>query len=251
MSEMASPARRNQGFALWRCVLAASLFAILALSAVPAASADSGTGYTLDPRRNPYPIPEPYIFERAIAGDGTAAGPMLGPRDLAVADDGTVYVADSRNRRVLIFGPEGELLREITGDGLFRSPEGIFVTEDSHIWVSDRGRKLIYHLDPEGKLLQEIGKPDSAFLEDIIFTPTKLVVDKRGYVYVSVGGSYQGILVLDVNSNFRGFFGRIELPFSLGDFFGELRLFHSPEHLMGAITVESVVVDLVARGAQG
>ena len=46
------------------------------------------------------------------------------PDDLFAADDGTLYVADTKNRRILIGNAEGEL-KGIVGEGVLQTPKGV------------------------------------------------------------------------------------------------------------------------------
>ena len=55
---------------------------------------------------------------RGFAGDGQpgALGQLADPRSIAVAADGSIYIADTGNRRVRVIGPDGRL-RTVAGDG--------------------------------------------------------------------------------------------------------------------------------------
>jgi DNA-binding beta-propeller fold protein YncE len=50
-------------------------------------------------------------------GAGTGPGQFLSPRDVAVDEDGFVYVADEMNDRIQVFTQTGEFLREWRGSG--------------------------------------------------------------------------------------------------------------------------------------
>ncbi|HVG95521.1 MAG TPA: hypothetical protein VNK05_01315, partial [Chloroflexota bacterium] len=66
--------------------------------------------------------------------------------------------------------------------------------------------------------VKALGKPRSRLLEeDQVYQPNKLVIDRRGYIYVlNGGGDYRGIFLLDSEGEFRGFFGANRLNFDLG-----------------------------------
>jgi DNA-binding beta-propeller fold protein YncE len=81
------------------------------------------------------------------------------PRGVAVADDGTFFVADFGNRRVRHVDAEsqriGEFGREGGGPAEFRDPCGIDVGSDGVIWVADTWNHRIQKLSPDGRLLAE------------------------------------------------------------------------------------------------
>ena len=80
-----------------------------------------------------------------------------------------------------------------------------------------RGNGRIVQYTPEGQFVKELGKPRSKLLEeDQVYQPNKLVIDRRGYIYVlNGGGDYRGIFLLDSEGEFRGFFGANRLKFDV------------------------------------
>lgn len=106
-------------------------------------------------------------------GEEKTPGPgpkhLGGPTDLAFGPDGLVYIADGYdNRRVAVFTPEGEFVREFgeegTGPGQFILVHGMAIDHDGNVWVGDRHAATLQKFDPFGKLLgrwqsEELGKP--------------------------------------------------------------------------------------------
>ncbi|HNB54944.1 MAG TPA: hypothetical protein PK530_23545, partial [Anaerolineales bacterium] len=69
----------------------------------------------------------------------------------------------------------------------------------------------------------EYHKPASDLLTDYDFSPHKLVVDRRGFIFVVTGSDENlGVLVMDTTERFRGFFGRTRTSFNLTRFLGNL-----------------------------
>ncbi|NIP86573.1 MAG: 6-bladed beta-propeller, partial [Planctomycetales bacterium] len=68
-------------------------------------------------------------------------GVFWGPRDVALDDDGRVYVADTGNKRVQVFSPEGEFVAQWGGGGVipgrFEEPTGVAIGPDGSVYVAD------------------------------------------------------------------------------------------------------------------
>lgn len=145
--------------------------------------------------------------------------PLAQPKDLFVTSNDEIYVADTGNSRIVHFEAKGQLKRIITASPeKLNRPEGVFVTPDGEIFIADTGNKRIIKLDKEGKVVKSYGRPDSKFLPQAYkFDPIKVIVDKRGYMYIASLGGYQGLLQLDPEGKFVGFFGANKTPFSVMD----------------------------------
>ena len=80
-----------------------------------------------------------------LAASGSGDGQFISPNAVAVAPDGSVYVADSDNHRIQKFTSEGVFVSqwgtEGTGDGKFINPGGVAV----HIWISTTGSAPTKH----------------------------------------------------------------------------------------------------------
>jgi hypothetical protein len=132
------------------------------------------------------------------------------PVDLQIGADDKVYVADKSDNVVVVYNNDGELLQKIgdkDGSGQLNAPEGLFVTPEGVIYVADSGNQRIAVFDKDGKFVREYKKPKSSFLEKETFVPIKLVVDRRGVMYIALNSSYQGLLRMDGDGEFMGYFG--------------------------------------------
>lgn len=153
----------------------------------------------------------------------TLPSPLQNPKDLFIDKQDHIYVADTGNNRIVEFDPNGAFLRYIalTADPSnpdskpFNKPEGVFVDTNLDIYVADTGNKRVVRLDKDGKYIRQYIKPDSAYVpESFKYDPTRLVVDKRGFLYIAVLGGYQGLLQLDPDGNFQSFYGANKTIFS-------------------------------------
>ncbi|MWV42113.1 hypothetical protein GRF59_00585 [Paenibacillus sp. HJL G12] len=132
------------------------------------------------------------------------------PADLHVADDDRVYVADKKKDRIAVLSRYGKLLRIIgdaEGSGKLSGPEGVFVTPGNEVYVADSGNQRIAVFDENGRFRREYQKPDTPLLGSEHFVPVKLVVDRRGVMYIELNSSYQGLLRLNPKGEFMGYFG--------------------------------------------
>jgi sugar lactone lactonase YvrE len=77
------------------------------------------------------------------------------PSDVALDQDGNIYILDSGNHRIQKFSPDGRYLatlgRKGQGPGEFVYPESIDIDESGNILVSDPNNQRIQVLTPEGK----------------------------------------------------------------------------------------------------
>jgi len=107
--------------------------------------------------------------------------PMLQPRDVAVGVDGTRYIVDTGNNRIVVLDRAGNFVRAFgstcflsdgaagkcidpdgtgplaLGDGQFREPWGVAVAADGTIFVSDTWNGRIQAFDSQGKFLRKWG----------------------------------------------------------------------------------------------
>ncbi|MFK7695063.1 YIP1 family protein [Paenibacillus sp. HJGM_3] len=151
-----------------------------------------------------------YVPDRIVDGNGMKV-PLSAPSDLFIADNDHVYVADTGNNRVVELDPEGRYIRSIgeeEGPGKLNRPEGVFVAKDGTIYVADTASESIVKYAANGKVERVFTKPESALLgKDYFFLPTKLAVDNRGFMYVVVKDTYQGLVRMNPEGSFTGFFG--------------------------------------------
>ncbi|THF83299.1 YIP1 family protein [Cohnella fermenti] len=143
------------------------------------------------------------------------------PQDLFVDADDNIYVADTGNNRIVKLSSAGRLLASFAvPESPLSQPNGLFVDDAGNMYVADTGNQRVVKLDARGRLLREYPRPNSSYLpESLKYQPTKLVVDKRGFLYITTLGAFQGLLMLDPEGRFETFFGANEVAFSLFDAF--------------------------------
>jgi DNA-binding beta-propeller fold protein YncE len=116
---------------------------------------------------------------------GSEPGQLFHPTNLAVAEDGTVYVTDTSNFRVQQFDADGKLIRVIgslgTSYGQFARPKGIALDRDDNIYVVDAAFQNVQVLAPDGAPLMAFGKPGADRAS--INLPTVVKVDYDNIEY--------------------------------------------------------------------
>jgi len=113
------------------------------------------------------------------------------PTDVAMAADGTLYVADGYNDRIQVFGSDGRFLRKWGGpfaanirgpfNGWFRTPTGIAVGPHGNVFVADQENNRIQKFTPQGGFLTAFGTPHRG----PGYTETAVAVAPDGTVYTT------------------------------------------------------------------
>ncbi len=120
--------------------------------------------------------------------DSTSGATLDVPTGIAVASDGTIYVADTFNRRVQSFASDGSALAQVTGSS---TPQGVFrmlargdveVDSDGNLYVADFSNGRVHRYAPDGTYDQSIELRDSS---GRLALPGGIAVDADGNVYVS------------------------------------------------------------------
>lgn len=148
-----------------------------------------------------------YLPYKTITKVGEEA--LNGPTDFTLLEDGTMYILDSGNGRVVVSDLGGNLI-DIFGEGTLVNPKGIYVTPEHICYVADRDARSIFVFDESGKLIQTYGKPEHALYGSTQdFLPTKIVVNASGTMYVICESNTNGIVQISPvdDGTFLGYFG--------------------------------------------
>jgi len=155
------------------------------------------------------------VFSMGSTGNGE--GQFNKPRNLAVAADGSIYVADSGNNRIIHLSADGKTLNTwgTTGDaskeggapgGTFNEPWSVAVGTDGSIFVADTWNHRIQKFTADGKFLKMWGYFGQAEKPDGFWGPRGLAVDKKGNVYVTDTGNKR-VVVFTSEGDFVTQFG--------------------------------------------
>jgi sugar lactone lactonase YvrE len=104
-----------------------------------------------------------------------------------------MFVADSANQRVVVFGPDGKLLREwpVPPSATFPGPHLLLAGDSVFFSHPESGRVLRYDL--QGNLLAEIGTGG-------LIQPVGMASDDKGVIYV-LDAAARGIFRYDVRQD--------------------------------------------------
>jgi len=104
------------------------------------------------------------------------------PTGLTVGPDGNLYVADTHYHRVVVFSPDGKIIRQFgrfgEGPGEFIYPTDVEFADDGRIYVSEYGgNDRVSVFSPEGRFLASFGTPGDG--PEQFAKPSALCVDRR------------------------------------------------------------------------
>jgi DNA-binding beta-propeller fold protein YncE len=144
----------------------------------------------------------------SIGSEGTGPGQFNNPRNVAVAQDGTIYVLDSDNQRVQYFSPSGEYLGmwDAKEQGGFNQPWGIAVSPEGEVFVADTWNHRIMKFSSKGEFLLQWYANDPTEPNKTFYGPRALAVDTMGEIYISDTGNKR-ILIYSTDGAFIAQFG--------------------------------------------
>ena len=156
------------------------------------------------------------LADEIIGGNGTDAGKFEKPRDIAVAPDGTIYVADTGNHRIQHLNAKGDVLHiwgyfadssqtEAPG-GSFYEPWGIAVGPEGEVYVTDTWNHRVQKFTPEGEFITEWGYFGQAETGTAFWGPRDILVDGEGRVFITDTGNKR-VVVFTSDGEFLTAFG--------------------------------------------
>ncbi|MBN1668155.1 MAG: hypothetical protein JW862_13775, partial [Anaerolineales bacterium] len=121
--------------------------------------------------------------------NGAPSGSFYEPWSLAIAPDGSVFVADTWNHRIQKFSADGTFIAQWgvfgqaeTGSA-FWGPRDIAIGPQGRVYVTDTGNKRIAVFDQDGNFITQFG--EAGLLPGQLDEPVGLAVDAAGRVYVA------------------------------------------------------------------
>ena len=168
----------------------------------------------VDPTEDKYAV----LTADAVLDAMSAVNPVAlnAPRALAFARNGSMYVADTRNHRILHLEPDGRLIREWgsfadgsagpAAPGTFNEPWGVAVGIDGSVYVSDTWNHRIQKFTATGTFISSWGTFGQGETPESLYGPRGLAVDEEGNVLVADTGNKR-IVVFDRDGTYLMQFG--------------------------------------------
>lgn len=155
--------------------------------------------------------------DRIIGQSGTEPGQLQAPRGIAIAADGSIYVADSRNQRIQHFAADGTWLNawgsfgETTSsatapNGTFNEPWDVAVGPDGSVYVTDTWNHRIQKFTANGEFIATWGYFGQAEQPDAFWGPRAMAFDSLGRLYVTDTGNKR-VVVFEPDGTFVTQFG--------------------------------------------
>jgi DNA-binding beta-propeller fold protein YncE len=125
-------------------------------------------------------------YLRTFAPKGNLGSGGWEPLGLAFGPDGSLYVTDIRGttgttHRVLVFSPDGTLVRSMGAPGALSFPNGIVVDQHGNIDVTDGNHGRLVIFNGSGKIIATIGQGIGS---GDLGLPRGVAVDGAGALYV-------------------------------------------------------------------
>jgi len=151
-----------------------------------------------------------------ISKSGSAVGELNEPRGIHIAQDGSIFVADSNNNRIQQFSKTGDLLNSrgthasiLEGEapgGTMNQPWGVVTGKDGSIYIADTFNHRIQKFSSNGIFIKSLGIFAQGTSPDTIWGPRGITIDQKGNVIIADTGNKR-VVIYDKDLNYLTQFG--------------------------------------------
>ena len=171
------------------------------------------SSYMYNGKNESYTAPVAYTVSEVISGVDMGTTALNNPQDLYVHTDGTLYIADTKNNRIVVVDSEFNFIKEVkeiidNGETkTLNGPEGVYYGPDNLLYICDTGNHQVIALDSNNNVVKkDVGADLIAVNDKLEFKPSKIAMDRDLTIYVVDRNVYQGIIQYDSDLNFDSFF---------------------------------------------
>ncbi|OGO06003.1 MAG: hypothetical protein A2Y73_07430 [Chloroflexi bacterium RBG_13_56_8] len=149
------------------------------------------------------------VFGETSQLDG-AGNVFYGPRGLAFDSQGNLYVADTGNKRIIKYDPQGEMIAAVggmgDGDGQLQEPVGIAIDQEGDLYVADTWNQRVQVFDSQLTFLRKW--PVYAWEGMSVVSKPYLAVSNENHVYVTDPEGYR-IIEFDQEGKLLSVWGQL------------------------------------------
>ena len=147
------------------------------------------------------------ISPLAYEGVSVISLELSNPLDIYIDNNDIIYIADRGLKKVLKYDSATKLVTSI-GEGILSGPSGVAMDKDGNLYVADYEGKCVYKFNQAYEVVKTYTRPvEALFGEESQYRPTKVVVDRNGNLYITSDGNANGIVQLNSDGEFMGYFG--------------------------------------------
>ncbi len=156
------------------------------------------------------------LADKNIGANGTEPGNFEKPRAVALAPNGSLFVADTGNHRIQHLSSDGEVIntwgyfadssQTDAPGGSFYEPWGIAVGPEGNVYVTDTWNHRVQKFTPEGEFITQWGYFGQAETGNAFWGPRDILVDDTGRVFITDTGNKR-VVVFSSDGDFLTAFG--------------------------------------------
>lgn len=145
-------------------------------------------------------------------------------QDIYIDEEDNVFICDKGLKTIFKYNAKTQSYTKI-GEDTLKGPTGVTTDVEGNIYVTDYDMPSIVKFNKNGEVIRVYERPiEALFGEDSQFKPNKIAVDKRQNMYITSNGNANGIIQLNKDGEFMGYFGPNNVKLTLSLFLKRLML---------------------------